>query len=79
MRSCLSPLQRRVPLVPIADSTGCGRPATRKDRFPGAGGRGTPAGAKMQLGWEYKRRTVAHGARPPGNIPDNTSSDTGVA
>lgn len=67
------------PKVHIADSTGFGLPDTLKDLFPGAGGSGTQAGAKIQLVWEYKSSTFAHFALTPWNIPDNKYIDTVVA
>ena len=62
--------------VHIADSTGFGLPDSLKDVFPGAGGSGAQAGAKIQLVWEYKSSTFAHFALIPWNIPDNKYIDT---
>jgi hypothetical protein len=67
------------PRVHIADSTGFGLPDTLKDLFPGAGGSGAQAGAKIQLVWEYKSSTFDHFALIPWNIPDNKYVDTVVA
>src|SRR5215510_13871321 len=58
------------PRVHIADSTGCSLPESLQTEFPGAGGSGSKAGAKIQLGWEYKRHTFAHFALIPWNVPD---------
>jgi Transposase DDE domain len=65
--------------VHIADSTGFGLPDTLKDLFPGAGGSGAQAGAKLQLVWDYKSSTFDHFALIPWNIPDNKYIDTVVA
>jgi hypothetical protein len=65
--------------VHIADSTGFGLPDTLKELFPGAGGSGAPAGAKLQLVWDYKSSTFDHFALIPWNIPDNKYIDTVVA
>lgn len=65
--------------VHIADSTGVGLPDTLKALFPGAGGSGAQAGAKLQLVWDYKSSTFAHFALIPWNIPDNKYVDTVVA
>ena len=48
------------PRVHIADSTGFGLPESLAQEFPGAGGRGSKAGAKIQLVWEYKSHTFDH-------------------
>ncbi len=64
--------------VHIADSTGFGLPESLKEQFPGAGGSGAQAGAKIQLVWDYKTHTFAHFALLPWNIPDNTYVDTVV-
>ena len=65
--------------VHIADSTGFGLPDTLKTLFPGAGGSGAQAGAKLQLVWDYKSSTFDHFALLPWNIPDNKYVDTVVA
>jgi len=62
--------------VHIADSTGFGLPESLKAQFPGAGGSGSKAGAKIQLVWEYKSHTFAHLALVPWNVPDNKYVDT---
>ena len=64
--------------VYIADSTGFGLPESLKAQFPGAGGSGSKAGAKIQLVWEYKSHTFAHFALIPWNVPDNKYVDTVV-
>jgi len=64
--------------VHIADSTGFALPDSLHDLFPGAGGSGARAGAKLQLVWEYTRSTFAHFALIPWNIPDNRYIDTVV-
>jgi hypothetical protein len=61
--------------VHIADSTEFGLPDTLKDLFPGAGGSGARAGAKIQLVWEYKSHTFDHFALIPWNVPDNKYVD----
>jgi DDE family transposase len=65
--------------VHIADSTGFGLPASLAKEFPGAGGSGSKAGAKIQLVWEYKSHTFDHFALIPWNVPDSTYVDTVVA
>jgi hypothetical protein len=60
------------PRVHIADSTGFGLPESLAKEFPGAGGSGSQAGAKLQRVWEYKRHTFAHFALIPWNVPDST-------
>ena len=65
--------------VHIADSTGFGLPDALKALFPGAGGSGAQAGAKLQLVWDYKSSTFDHFALIPWNIPDNKYVDTVVA
>ncbi len=62
----------------IADSTGFGLPASLQKEFPGAGGSGSKAGAKIQLVWEYKSHTFDHFALIPWNIPDSKYVDTVV-
>jgi DDE family transposase len=64
--------------VHIGDSTGFGLPASLKEQFPGAGGSGSKAGAKIQLVWEYKSHTFDHLALVPWNVPDNKYVDTVV-
>jgi hypothetical protein len=64
--------------IHIADSTGFELPDSLKELFPGAGGSGAQAGAKLQLVWEYTRSTFAHFALLPWNTPDNKSIDTVV-
>jgi DDE family transposase len=64
--------------VHIADSTGFGLPESLKAQFPGAGGKGSKAGAKIQLVWEYKSHTFDHLALIPWNVPDNKYVDTVV-
>jgi Transposase DDE domain len=64
--------------VHIADSTGFGLPESLHAQFPGAGGSGSKAGAKIQLVWEYKSHTFDHFALVPWNVPDNTYVDTVV-
>jgi Transposase DDE domain len=65
--------------VHIADSTGFGLPESLKADFPGAGGSGSKAGAKIQLVWDYKSQTFDHFALIPWNVPDNKYVDTVVA
>jgi len=62
--------------VQIADSTGFGLPDSLQGQFPGAGGSGAKAGAKIQLVWEYKSHTFEHFALIPWNVPDNKYIDT---
>src|SRR5229473_7650071 len=64
------------PQVSSADSTGFALPASLRRAFPGTGGSASPAGAKIQLVWEYTRSTFAHFALGPGNLPDNKYVDT---
>jgi hypothetical protein len=64
--------------VHIADSTGFGLPESLAKEFPGAGGSGSKAGAKIQLVWEYKSHTFDHFALMPWNVPDNKYVDTVV-
>ena len=64
--------------VHIADSTGFGLPESLKAQFPGAGGSGSKAGAKIQLVWDYKSHTFDHLALIPWNVPDNKYVDTVV-
>jgi hypothetical protein len=64
--------------VHIADSTGFGLPASLATEFPGAGGSGSKAGAKIQLVWDYKRQTFEHFALIPWNVPDNKYIETVV-
>ena len=64
--------------VHIVDSTGFGLPASLKDEFPGAGGSGSEAGAKIQLVWDYKSQTFEHFALLPWNVADNKYVETVV-
>jgi hypothetical protein len=64
--------------VHIVDSTGFGLPESLKGEFPGAGGSGSNAGAKIQLVWDYKSQTFEHFALIPWNVPDNKYVDTVV-
>jgi hypothetical protein len=64
--------------VHIADSTGFGLPESLQKEFPGAGGSGSKAGAKIQLVWEYKSQTFAHFALESGTVPDNKYVETVV-
>src|SRR5262249_37653969 len=66
------------PRVHIAESTGFGLPESLAKEFPGAGGSGSKAGAKIQLVWEYKSHTFEHFALIPWNVPDSKSMDTVV-
>jgi hypothetical protein len=65
--------------VHIADSTGFGLPDSLQAQFPGAGGSGCKAGAKIQLVWEYKSHSFDHFALSPWNVPDNKYVDTVTA
>lgn len=62
----------------IADSTGVGLPESLAKDFPGAGGSGGKAGAKIQLVWEYKSHTFEHFVLMPWNVPDRKYVDTVV-
>jgi hypothetical protein len=64
------------PRVHIADSTGFALPESLAKEFPGAGGSGSKAGAKIQLVWEYKSHTFDHFALLPWNVPDSKYIDT---
>jgi Transposase DDE domain len=64
--------------VHIVDSTGFGLPESLNTDFPGAGGSGSKAGAKIQLVWDYKSQTFEHFALIPWNVPDNKYVDTVV-
>jgi hypothetical protein len=64
--------------VHIADSTGFELPAALKELFPGSGGGASPAGAKIQLVWEYLSHSFAHLALVAGTMPDNKYIDTVV-
>lgn len=66
------------PRAHIADSTGFRLPESLKGEFPGAGGSGSTAGAKIQLVWDYKSHTFDHFALIPWNVPDNKYVDTVV-
>ena len=63
----------------LADRTGVGLPDRRQDTCPGAGGSAAPAGAKLQLGWEYQQRVCTQFARIPWNMPDQQYLATVVA
>jgi len=65
--------------VYLCDSTGFGLPESLKTLFPGSGGNASPAGAKIQLVWEYKRSLFAHFALTAGNLPDQKYVDHVVA
>jgi hypothetical protein len=59
--------------VHIADSTGFGLPESLAKEFPGAGGSGSQAGAKIQLVWEYKSHTLlitSHALSSPVRVTD---------
>ena len=64
--------------VHLVDSTGFGLPESLAAEFPGAGGSGSKAGAKIQLVWDYKSQTFEHFALLPWNVPDNKYVDTVV-
>ena len=64
--------------VHIVDSTGFGLPASLAKEFPGAGGSGSKAGAKIQLVWDYKSQTFDHLALLAWNVPDNKYVETVV-
>jgi hypothetical protein len=66
------------PRVHIADSTGFALPESLHAEFPGAGGSGSKAGAKIQLVWDYKSHTFDHFALIPWNVPDNKYVETVV-
>jgi len=76
---CDAALFTPFPQVYIADSTGFSLPASLREAFPGTGGSASPAGAKLQLVWDYKSSTVAHFALGPGNLPDSNYVDTVVS
>jgi hypothetical protein len=76
---CAEALFTPFPQVYLADSPGLGLPASLRAAFPGTGGSASPAGAKIQLVWDYKSRTFAHFALGPGNLPDNKYVDTVVS
>jgi len=71
-RGCEDGLFAPFGCVQIADSTGFALPESLTAEFPGAGGSGSKAGAKIQLVWEYKSHTFAPFALVPWNVPDNT-------
>src|SRR5262245_15640783 len=75
-RGCEDGLFAPFGCVQIADSTGFALPESLTAEFPGAGGSGSKAGAKIQLVWEYKSHTFAHFALVPWNVPDNTYVET---
>ena len=62
--------------VHIADSTGFALSPALKELFPGCGGGGSVAGAKIQLVWEYLSHSFAHLALVAGTTPDNKYIDT---
>jgi hypothetical protein len=64
--------------VHIADRTGFGLPESLKAEFPGAGGSGSKAGAKIHLVGDSQSHTLDHLALIPWNVPDNKYSDTVV-
>jgi hypothetical protein len=76
---CDAALFTPFPQVYIADSTGFTLPASLREAFPGTGGSAAPAGAKLQLVWDYKSSTFAHFALGPGNLPDSKYVDTVVS
>jgi hypothetical protein len=57
--------------VHSVDSTGFGLPESLAAEFPGAGGSGSKAGAKLQLVWDYQSQTFEHFALLSWNVPDN--------
>ena len=65
--------------VYLADSTGFGLPASLAKEFPGAGGSGASAGAKLQAVWDYKNSVFGHLALTPWTVPDNKYIDQVVA
>jgi Transposase DDE domain len=65
--------------VHLVDSTGFGLPESLAVEFPGAGGSGSKAGAKIQQVWDYQSQTFEHFALIPWNVPDNKYVDTVVA
>jgi len=66
------------PRVHIADSTGFALPESLAKEFPGSGGSGSKAGAKIQPVWEYKSHTFDHFTLLPWNVPDSKYVDTVV-
>ena len=72
-------LFREFTKVYLADSTGFGLPAQLAQQFPGAGGSGAPAGAKVQAVWDYKNSVFGHLALTPWTVPDNKYIDQVVA
>ena len=73
--ACLPPLD--VSILLTVPALGCLRvsPRSLKGEFPGAGGSGSKAGAKIQLVWDYKSQTFEHFALIPWNVPDNKYVD----
>jgi hypothetical protein len=67
--------------VSMADSTGCGLPASLQARFPGSGGSAAKAGATMQAVWASPTRVLGHCALTPWNLPEQKDIDpvSGVA
>jgi Transposase DDE domain len=76
--SCEEGIFAPFPRVHSADSTGFGLPESLAKQFPGAGGSGSEAGAKIQLVWEYKSQTFEHFALIPWNVPESKYVDTVV-
>jgi hypothetical protein len=67
------------PKVYLADSTGFELPESLRALFPGAGGSGAKAGAKIHAVWDYKSSVLGHFALTPWNIPDPQYIDIVVA
>lgn len=76
---CEAELFQAFTKVYLADSTGFGLPASLQKSFPGAGGSGAKAGAKIQAVWDYKTSVFAHFALTPWTVSDNKYVDTVVA
>jgi hypothetical protein len=70
-RSCAEALLAPFARVPSAASPGFGLPESLKAQFPGAGGRGSKAGAKSQLGWDSQSHSFAPLALVPWHGPAN--------
>ena len=58
------------PKVSLADRTGCARPDSLHETFPGSGGSAAQAGATRQAVWDDTSRVFGHCALTPWNIPD---------